>query len=145
MSELVPKRAGFEKTVREYNDRVPMHRRLGIELVQIKPGRVGAVMPFDESMGQQNGYAHAGVLISLADSVAGMAALSLIDIDQDLLSVNIHVSLMRAAKVVRLAAEGQVVKAGKRLMFCEASVWDAADSVGMPLVTASITIAVVER
>lgn len=140
---LTPKRRDFADSVQAYHTSTPVHTYLGIELDSIEPGRVGVFMPVRPEFTQQHGYVQAGILTALADAAAGMAAWSLLGADDDLLSVNISVSLMRAAKTDRLAAEGRVVKAGERVMFCEASVWAADDPERKELVKASFTMVVV--
>ncbi|MCB2230162.1 PaaI family thioesterase [bacterium] len=140
---LTPGREDYKGTVRAYHESTPVHRYLGMELGSIEPGRVIVAMPVRAEFTQQNGFVHAGILTALADAAAGMAAWSLIGEKDNLLSVSIAVSLMRAAKADCLTAEGRVVKAGERVMFCEASVWATDDPERRELVRASFTIAVV--
>ena len=120
MSLYTPARDDFRDIVRRYHDSTPVHALLGFDLVDIEPGFVSAVMPMRNEMTQQNGYLQAGILMALADSVAGMAGLTLLDEGQTLLSVNISSQLMRPAKADRICAEGSVLKAGGRFHFTEA-------------------------
>ncbi|MBD3402147.1 hotdog fold thioesterase [candidate division GN15 bacterium] len=143
VSQFEPGRQDYIEAVRQYHAATPMHTRLGIAIESIEPGRVVATMPFDRTMAQQNGYVHAGTLVTLADAVAGMAAMTLAGADQNILSVNITVQLLRSSAASKLIASGQVIKAGRRFSFCEATVWAADDPEGKPLVKASITMAVV--
>lgn len=140
---LTPKREDFADSVRAYHDSTPVHKHLGIELDSIEPGTVDVSMPVRPAFTQQNGYVQAGILTALADAAAGMAAWSLLGPGDNLLSVHVSVSLMRAAKADRLAAEGRVVKAGERMMFCEASVWTADDPERKESVRANFTMVVV--
>ena len=47
-------------------------RKLGVEFVELKPGRVVATMPVDERHHQPFGYLHGGVSAVLAESVASV-------------------------------------------------------------------------
>ena len=117
MSPYTPARDNFRQIVRHYHESTPVHAFLGFDLVDIEPGFVSAVMPMRNEMTQQNGYLQAGILMALADSVAGMAGLTLLEEGQTLLSVNISSQLMRPAKADRIRAEGTVLKAGSRFHF----------------------------
>ena len=64
---------------------------LGAEPVEISPGRVVLEMAFREDLCQQNGFLHAGVLTSVADSACGYAALTLMDPGFEVLTVNFSV------------------------------------------------------
>jgi acyl-coenzyme A thioesterase PaaI-like protein len=61
-------------------------RALGAEVVSVEPGRVVLALPFREDLCQQNGFLHAGVVTSVADSACGYAALTLMPPDSDVRS-----------------------------------------------------------
>lgn len=142
MEEFTPARDDFREVVREYHRSTPVHAFLGFELVDIRPGFVSAVMPTRKELTQQDGYVQAGILVALADSVAGMAGLSLLDAGQTLLSVNISTQMMRPAGAERIRAEGSVVKTGRRFYFTEAVLFDDDDPAARPLVKFAMTLAV---
>ncbi len=142
MGTLNPKRADYVQAVRRYHAATPIHAHFGIDLTDISPGCVRVRMPSRGEFTQQNGYLQAGVLVSLADAAAGMAAWTLLAEIENLLSVNINVQLMRAADGKGFVAEGRVVRAGSRLMFCEAEVWAEDDPGCKRLIRASMTMAV---
>ena len=62
---------------------------------------------------------------------------------ENILSVNFAVSLMRPAAADKIRGEGRVIKTGKTLYFCETVIFDANDPERKPIMTASITLAVV--
>lgn len=142
MPEFIPRHEQYEQSVRDYHARTPLHRFLGMELESIEPGRVTVAMARREEFTQQNGFLHAGILISLADAAAGMAAWTLLDENSNLLSVQISTSLQMAADCERVVAEGVVVKAGGRLMVSEATVYRDGDKSKTPLIKATITLLV---
>ena len=149
MAELIPRRGDYAEVLRAAFADVPFHKTLGLELVEIRPGFVSVLMTPHEGLEQHESYLHAGALIGLADAAAGAAAFTLMAEGERLLSANFAVSMLRPASTSRLKAEGRVVKAGKRLYFTEAKVYDAGGEAGTAeadegklLVSATITMSV---
>ena len=96
---------------------------LGAEPVEISPGRVVLEMPFREDLCQQNGFLHAGVITSVADSACGYAALTLMAPGSDVLSVEFKVNLLAPAVGDRFRAVGTVVRSGRTLTVCSGEVF----------------------
>ena len=96
---------------------------LGAEPVEISPGRVVLEMPFREDLCQQNGFLHAGVVTSVADSACGYAALTLMAPGSDVLSVEFKVNLLAPAVGDRFRAVGTVVRSGRTLTVCSGEVF----------------------
>jgi uncharacterized protein (TIGR00369 family) len=95
---------------------------LGAEPVEIVPGRVVLELPFRADLCQQNGFLHAGVLSSIADSACGYAALTLMPPGSDVLSVEFKVNLLAPAVGDRFRAVGTVVRSGRTLTVCSGEV-----------------------
>jgi uncharacterized protein (TIGR00369 family) len=91
-----------------------------IELVE--RGCVHIAVPFSPVVTQQHGYAHAGLIASIADSACGYAAMTLAPDGYEVLSVEFKISLLAPAQGLRFVADGSVLRAGKRLSFCTAEV-----------------------
>ena len=47
---------------------------IGAELSLVEPGVVEITLPYRKDLTQQNGYLHAGIVRTIADSAAGYAA-----------------------------------------------------------------------
>jgi uncharacterized protein (TIGR00369 family) len=96
---------------------------LGAMLVEVAPGRVSIELAPTPELTQQNGYLHAGVVTTIADSACGYAARTLMPEGSDVLSVEFKVNLLAPAvgPVVRAAA--RVVRSGRTLSVCEADVF----------------------
>ena len=122
---------------------IPIHHFFDIQLETIEPGEVTATLKKRPELLQQHGYFQAGALITLADAVGGAAACTLLAEGENMLSVNFAVSLMRPAAADKIRGEGRVIKAGKTLYFCETVIFDADDPERKPIMTASITLAVI--
>ncbi len=141
-TEFRPAREDFAEVVRSHFHDVPYHEAAGITLESVTAGRMTAFMDRQPGLTQQNGFFHAASLIGLADTVAGGAAFSLMAEGENVLSASFAVSMLRPADCERLRAEGQVIKAGKRLYVCEARVFDSRDSARL-LVLATVTLVAV--
>lgn len=107
--------------------RASLHRQsfmalLGAEAVTVEPGHVVIEVPFRDDLCQQNGYLHAGVLTSIADSACGYAALTLMPPGSDVLSVEFKVNLLAPGRGALFRAEARVVRAGRTLTVCQAEV-----------------------
>ena len=71
------------------------------------------------SVTQQHGYFHGGAVASIADSAAGFAAFTTMDLDQQPLTVEYKISLIAPAVGECVEAHGRVIKAGRRLKFVQ--------------------------
>jgi uncharacterized protein (TIGR00369 family) len=116
---------------------------LGAEAVLVQPGHVVLELPFREDLCQQNGFLHAGVVTSVADSACGYAALSLMPEGSDVLSVEFKVNLLAPGRGASFRADGRVVRAGRTLTVCQAEV--TARTPGEPDVTVALMQATMMR
>ena len=92
-----------------------MMATLGAELAEVGKGAVTIRAPILPGTRQQQGFGHAGLTFSIGDSAAGYAALSLLPLDQEVVTAEIKVNLLAPARGEVLIAKGQVVKPGRRL------------------------------
>jgi len=97
-------------------------RTIGASLELVELGRVHISVPFSPALSQQHGYAHAGVITTIADSACGYAALTLAPPGSEVLSVEFKISLLAPAVGSRFVARASVLRAGRRLSFCTAEV-----------------------
>jgi uncharacterized protein (TIGR00369 family) len=96
---------------------------IGAELERILPGEVAVGLPFREDLVQQHGFLHAGVSAALADTACGYAALSLMEPEAAVLSVEFKLNLLEPATGSRFVAVGRVIRAGRTLTVCRAEVF----------------------
>lgn len=130
----------LEARIRRKLARQHFMRLIGADLTAIAPGRVEAELVLGQQHQQQRGFAHGGLVATLADLVAGFAAVTLVPDDFGLVTADLRVSYLHPGVGQRLRAVGWVLKAGRRLHFCEAEVW--CDE--LLIAKASATMAVVE-
>ena len=108
------------RQVRDSLQRQSFMRLLGAHAPVVEPGHVMIELPFRADLCQQNGYLHAGVVTSVADSACGYAALTLMPPGSDVLSVEFKVNLLAPAKGDLLVAEGRVLRVGRTITVCQA-------------------------
>ena len=113
---------------------------IGADLTVITPGRVEAELDLAEKHLQQRGFAHGGLVATLADLVAGFAAVTLVPDHFGVVTSDLKISYLHPGVGKRIKAIGWVLKAGRRLHFCEAEVW--CDE--LLIAKASATMAVIE-
>jgi uncharacterized protein (TIGR00369 family) len=90
----------------------------GAEIADVAAGRVTITLTIAPRLSQQDGFLHAGVVVAALDSACGYAALTLMPDDAEVLTVELKVNLLAPAGGDRLAAEGEVVRAGRTLTVC---------------------------
>lgn len=100
---------------------------IGAELTLVEPGVVEISLPYRQDLTQQNGYLHAGIVTTIADSACGYAAFSLMPAGSEVLSVEFKINLLRPAMGESFVARAEVVKAGKTLTVVRADVFALAE------------------
>ena len=94
----------------------------GARIASVQPGEVVLDVDFRADLTQQHGFLHAGVIASVADSACGYAALTLMDADSAVMSVEFKVNLLAPAAGTSFRAAARVVRAGRTLTVCTAEV-----------------------
>jgi uncharacterized protein (TIGR00369 family) len=122
-----PRNPAFANAIRESFGQQTMMSLIGAELTRVEPGIVEISIPYRSDMAQQNGFVHAGVVTTIADTACGYAAYSLMPEGSDVLSVEFKVNLLRPAKGERFTARAEVVKSGKTLTVVGADVFGIAN------------------
>ena len=110
------------RQVRDSLERQSFMRLLGAHAPVVEPGHVVIELPFRADLCQQNGYLHAGVVTSVADSACGYAALTLMPAGSDVLSVEFKVNLLSPARGEVFRADARVIRSGRTLTVCQAEV-----------------------
>jgi len=126
----------------EIRDRVAsssFHASIGITVERVLAGSVALRLEAGPDHVNLQGTVHGGVLATLADTAAGLAARSAIPPGSRHVSVNLDVQYLAPASVGTLLATGRVVRMGRRIAFAEA---DVTDPEGAVVARAQVTIAV---
>lgn len=103
-------------------DLAPFIQLVGYRLVDAGEGWVETTLTLEARHLQQHGFVHAGVVIAMADHTAGGAASTVVGEDQSVLTAELGIQLLRAARGNELRCRGEVVKGGRSLVFTQADV-----------------------
>ncbi|HEX7722733.1 MAG TPA: PaaI family thioesterase [Pyrinomonadaceae bacterium] len=96
---------------------------IGAGLSLVEPGVVEIALPYRADLLQQDGYLHAGIITTIADSACGYAAYTLMPADSNVLSVEFKVNLLRPAQGETFVARAEIIKAGRTLTVVRADVF----------------------
>ncbi len=97
-------------------------RLLHAHISRLEKGLVELSASNRYELSQQDGFVHAGVMATLADSAAGYATLSLLPPGSEVLAVEFKLSFIRPAVGEIIRARGKVRKLGKTIALCEIEV-----------------------
>ncbi|RDI36945.1 PaaI family thioesterase [Falsibacillus pallidus] len=116
---------------------------LGMEFVEIGKGKVVATMPVDERTRQPFGYLHGGASVALAETVASVGAVELIDLEKEIcFGLEINANHIRAKKDGVVTAIAEAVHRGKSTMVWEIKIVDEEEKL---ICTSRCTMAVVPK
>lgn len=96
---------------------------IGFQLDRIEPGLVTAGMVIEEHILQQTNFVHGGATATLADLVMGFAAYTLVAEEQVVLTADLKVSYLNPGQGDKITAKGFVIKAGRKMIFCEGEIY----------------------
>jgi uncharacterized protein (TIGR00369 family) len=125
MSDLTPQNPDFASAVAQSFARQGLMQALGIELVEVAPGRCVLQAARSPDLLQQEGYFHGALIGAMLDSAGGYAGYSLMPPQSEVLTTEYKVNFLAAARGERLVARGKVIKPGRSLTiamaeaFCE--------------------------
>ncbi len=116
MSRYKPRNPDYVADItRAFADQGAM-RAIGAELALIEPGRCVLRVPYSDSVTQQHGFFHGGVIGMLADVAGGIAAASLCEAGWGVLTVEYKINFIAPATGTAILATGHVVRAGRSLL-----------------------------
>jgi uncharacterized protein (TIGR00369 family) len=120
--------ATLEDLMREAFLDVPLHQLLGLEVVDVgRPGTATMAFPLTGNAVGRTGQLHGGAISLLCDLACAAAASTASTYDAmttALVTADLHVRYLGAAKGDRVRAEANVVKAGRTLIVVQAEVTD---------------------
>lgn len=119
---MTPGNPDFEQAVREGFARQPFMAYIGARVAAVRPGFVELRVPYREEVGQNHGFFHGGVIGSMADVAGGFAGYSLLPPSSSVLTVEYKINIIAPGKGDELVARGQVLRAGRTLIFTDVKV-----------------------
>jgi len=106
-------------------DRQGFLRTIGARLVHLGAGHCTIELPFGDAVSQQHGFFHGGVVGTLADVAGGYAAMTMIEADRDVLTLEYKINFVRPATGAVLTARGEVLRAGRSVIVTRVDIFDA--------------------
>lgn len=140
-----PQSPDFAERVKNIFAEQPVMRLVGAKLTRIEPGAVDIAIEFQQSLTQQNGFIHAGIITTIADSACGYAAFSLMPDEADVLSVEFKINLLAPAVGEKFVAKGRVLRAGKTLTVARGDVFALSENQSKQIAAMQATIMLVQK
>ena len=133
----------FRANITEKVNNQPFLQFMGIELVSVEAGKFTCRLDLKKHHQQNKGYAHGGVVATMADIAAGFAAATLVKKGQHIVTVELKISFLNPVVSPEIIAVGTVLKAGRKLFFTEAEIYVAEGRKMVLAGKASATMAVI--
>jgi uncharacterized protein (TIGR00369 family) len=127
----------YKRIEASFNKQGPMNT-LNASLDKVQSGIVQISSEYNEGLSQQHNFFHAGVMTSIVDSACGYAALTLMPVDKEVLSVEFKVNFLKPAVTKKIIAIGKVIQSGKTLTVCEGNVYDETGEILIARMTATM-------
>ena len=122
--------------LREAFARVPYARLLGLEFVGAERGAARFAVEVREELTRMGGILHGGAIVSLLDSAAAFAVLTLLEPGTNTVTVDFTVHFLRPVSAGRIEARARVLRRGRRVAILSV---EATDQNGLLVATATTT------
>ena len=119
MAATIVASANSEERVRASFARQQAMSTIGATLTVVTPGTVEIEMPYSETLTQQHGFLHAGIISTALDSACGYAAYSLMPENADVLTIEFKVYLLAPGRGERFLFRGSVTKPGRTIIVAD--------------------------
>lgn len=117
----------------------PLHRAMGVEKIHAQDGKSHLEITVNGNSVNPRGAFHGGVVYTLCDMACFTALASVLADDEDAVTIDIHVSVIRAAKLGdRVKITGRVLKRGRNVGFMESEAYLGEQLIARATVTKSI-------
>ena len=112
----------------------------GINLVSLEHGRAESRLEITGAHSQQDDFAHAGVMATMADHTAGYAAFSVVTKDYRILTLEFKINFLRPATGAGLVCRAHVVKEGKNILVADSEVFSQGNGLEKLVAKALVTL-----
>lgn len=102
----------------------PVALLIGIEMIEVEPGRAVMALEAGERHANPMGTLHGGVLCDLADAAMGMAYAATLDEGETFTTLELKINFLKPVRTGRLIAVGHVVQGGRTVGLVECDVTD---------------------
>jgi len=102
----------------------PFYRWTGMRVAAAEPGAVTLALDLGEHHANLQGFAHGGVLATLADAAMGLSVRSALEPGRRHVTIELGVHYLRAIKTGTVTANGRAVRIGREVAYAEAAITD---------------------
>lgn len=120
----------------------PFSVLLGVELTSFEPGRATLYLPLKPEHLQQHGFAHGGLVSTMADNAISFAGGSKLG---DVVTLEYKLNLIRPGVGEALIARGEAISAGKTQAVCRCDVYAVQNGEERLCAAAQGTMAAINR
>jgi uncharacterized protein (TIGR00369 family) len=132
--------AVMKARVRTSFERQGLMATLGVDVLNVEPGRVELLLRHDARFTQQHGFLHAGAVASVLDTACGYAAYTVIPPEAAALTATYTVNLLAPAAGQRFAITGEVVRAGRTTVVCRGNAFADGDQRPFAIMQATMSV-----
>ena len=112
------------ETAQRAIDGSPFGRWWGYRVEELGPGRARLLLPFQPHFERPGGVLQGGCAMTLADVAFWIAGMTVMGEDPTALTLQMSSSFLRPALLGDLRSEAKILRAGRRILYGEASVMD---------------------
>ncbi|MGC1484283.1 MAG: PaaI family thioesterase [Candidatus Acidiferrum sp.] len=113
----------YEAALRRRTNQTGATALLGLSLESLEKGRVVFSMRVKPRHKQLHGVVHGGVLATLADTVAAIAAYTTVREGTNIATVELKINFLEPVPGGRIRAEGRVLRTGRNFVVTECEIY----------------------
>lgn len=122
MNGAEPKNPKFVEFVTSYVAAQGFLNSIHATIEELSLRKVTLKIPYSAAVGQHTGAFHGGVIGALSEAAMGACAATVIAANQTVVGAEYKVNFLSLAQGEALTAEGEVMKAGRSLSVCRATI-----------------------
>jgi uncharacterized protein (TIGR00369 family) len=122
-SELLNDLKKYEEVLRRKTNKAGATSLLGLHLESLEIGRVVFTMKIKPRHKQIHGVVHGGVLATVADTVAAIAAYTTVPKGTDIATVEMKINFLEPVPDGKIKAEGRVLRTGRNFVVTECEIY----------------------
>src|SRR5262245_581284 len=120
----------------------PFYRWTGMRVVAAERGAVRVALDLGEQHANLQGFAHGGILATIADAAMGLSVRSALEPGRRHVTIELGMHYLRAVRTGTVTAAGRAVRVGREIAYAEATI---SDEHGTDVARASGTYSVTRR
>ena len=118
----------------------PLMPHIGAKLSELSPGKASIEVSYEKKITQQHGLFHGGISGTIADNAAGFAAMTLMDIDKEPLTIEFKINFINIANGEKLVSKAKILQAGRSIYHAEAKVFTISNNEKLMTAIALVTV-----